>query len=143
MGGPPQPSAEQEECMKQIIPLRDETQKRAQAIQAASKRRAKPDEACKIIQEFVKAESRFVNFISMKQTACHIPADVPAQLKANHLKSEDLQKKVCSAAANAQQQEPAGPSLSDVIGSPVVPEAPKKRSGGSTFDTLSGNVLAR
>jgi hypothetical protein len=129
--------------MKQILPLRDETQKRGLAIQAASKRKAPPQEACKIIQEFVKAEQRFVSFISAKQTACQIPPDVPKQLKANHAKSEELQRKVCAAAEGAPQGGSAGPTLSDVIGSPTVPEAPAKRTGGSTFDTLNGNVLTR
>ena len=37
---------------------------------------------------------------------------------------------------------PAGPSLSEVLGSAnSAPEATAARKGGSTFDTLNGNVL--
>ena len=39
---------------------------------------------------------------------------------------------------------PAGPSLSEVLGSATMaPEATASRKGGSTFDTLNGNVLSR
>lgn len=142
-GGPSQgDAAVQAECIKQFQPLREETEKRGKAIQVASARKATPQEACKLIGEFSKAELRFVNFVSTKQTACGIPADIPKQMKVAHAKTEDLLKRVCSAAENAARG-PAGPSLSDVIGGPSVPEAPTKRSGGSTFDTLNGNVLTR
>ena len=38
---------------------------------------------------------------------------------------------------------PAGPSLSEVLGSAALPEAQAVKKGGSTFDTLNGNVLQR
>ncbi len=37
----------------------------------------------------------------------------------------------------------AGPSLSEVLGSAPLPEAKPTKRGGSTFDTLNGNVLTR
>jgi hypothetical protein len=142
-GAPPQggggPNAE---CMQQIEPLRDEVQRRAKVVQEASKRHATPQEACKLIGEFAKAELRFMNFVAIKQTACGIPAEVPKQMKVAHGHTEQMHKQVCGM-ANAPQAS-AGPSLSDVLGSPNIAEdAPVKRKGGSTFDTLSGNVLAR
>lgn len=128
--------------MKQIGPLRDETQKRGMALAAASKRHAAPQEACKLLQQFVKAESRFVSYVVAKQTACQIPPEIPTQLKTSHAKAEEMEKKVCAAASAPQG--PAGPTLSDVIGSPSLPDPTQtKRSGGNTFDTLSGNVLTR
>jgi hypothetical protein len=42
-----------------------------------------------------------------------------------------------------QQARPAGPSLSEVLGSGSAPEANAGKKGGSTFDTLNGNVLTR
>jgi hypothetical protein len=54
-----------------------------------------------------------------------------------------LQQKVCAVAQQQQQRPPAGPSLSEVLGSSAaLPEATAKK-GGSTFDTLNGNALAR
>lgn len=133
----------QAECMTQFQPLREETEKRGKAIAAASARHAPPQEACKIIGDYSQAEDKFMKFVTLKQTACGIPPEIPKQLKAQHGKTEALLKKVC-AAANAPQRA-AGPTLSDVIGGPALPEAPqtKKSSGGTTFDTLNGNVLTR
>jgi hypothetical protein len=37
----------------------------------------------------------------------------------------------------------AAPSLSEALGSISAPEAQATKKGGSTFDTLNGNVLAR
>jgi hypothetical protein len=126
--------------MKQATPLRDETQKRAALVQAAGKRHAPPQEACKLIESFSQAELRFANFVTSKQTACHIPPEVPKQMKQAHEHTEQLLKQVC-AAANTPQTGP-GPSLSDVLGTPSFrDEGPAKRKGGSTFDTLTGNPL--
>ena len=128
--------------MKQFEPLRDETQHRAKLVQEAGKRHATPQEACKLIGEFSKAELRFMNFVTTKQTACGIPADIPKQMKTAHGHTEQMLKQVCGM-ANAPQAS-AGPSLSDVIGAPSISEeAPIKRKGGSTFDTINGNILSR
>jgi len=55
-----------------------------------------------------------------------------------------MQQKVCGVAQQMQQRAPAGPSLSEVLGSSTAaPEAQPRPKGGSTFDTLNGNVLAR
>jgi len=122
--------------------LRDEVQRRAKLVQDAGKRHATPQEACKLIGEFSKAELRFMNFVTTKQTACGIPAEIPKQMKASHGHTEQMLKQVCGMASAPQAS--AGPSLSDVIGSPSISEeAPIKRKGGSTFDTLNGNVLSR
>jgi hypothetical protein len=42
-----------------------------------------------------------------------------------------------------QAQRQAAPSLSEALGSASVPEAQSVKKGGSTFDTLNGNVLTR
>jgi hypothetical protein len=143
-GAPPQAGggATNAECMQQVEPLRDEAQRRAKLVQEASKHHATAQEACKLIGEFSQAELRFMNFITTKQTACGIPAEIPKQMKVAHGRTEQMHKQVCGMASSAQA--PAGPSLSDVIGSTNISvDAPVKRKGGSTFDTLNGNVLSR
>jgi hypothetical protein len=54
-----------------------------------------------------------------------------------------MKTKVSAVAQQLQQRGPAGPSLSDVLGSSAaIPEATQiKHSGGSIFDTLGGNVF--
>jgi hypothetical protein len=66
-------------------------------------------------------------------------------LKTGHKHTEDMQKKVCAVAQQQQQQKaPAGPSLSEVLGSSAeLPDAKTAKKGGGTFDTLNGNVLQR
>lgn len=134
-----------DECMKKFLPLKQEAEKRGAAIRAAGARKAPPDEACKLIGAFSQSEIKMIRYVETNSQKCGIPADVAQQMKDGHKNTESMQKKVCEVAQQMQQRGPAGPSLSDVLGSSAaLPEATTaKRSGGSTFDTLSGNVLAR
>jgi len=143
MGGPqPQAGGPPDACMKDFIPLRQEAEKRGKLIKAASDRHATPDEACKLIRSFGQAETKMISFVESHMAKCGIPPQVADQLKNGHKNTEAMQTKVCAVAA--QPRGPAGPSLSEVLGSAAaVPEATASRKGGSTFDTLNGNVLAR
>jgi len=146
MGGPPPQAGggSPEVCMKEFIPLREEAEKRGKLIKAASDRHATPDEACKLIGNFSQSEIKMIKFIESHAAKCGIPGQVADQLKNGHKNTENMQKKVCAVAQQGPQRGPAGPSLSEVLGSAAaVPEATATRKGGSTFDTLNGNVLAR
>jgi hypothetical protein len=132
------------DCMNGFVPLREEAEKRGKLIKAASDRHAPPDEACKLIASFGKAESNMIKYVDTHATKCGIPPQISEQLKAGHKNTEIMQKKVCQVAEQQQQRGPAGPSLSEVLGSSAsVPEATVTKKGGSTFDTLNGNVLTR
>jgi hypothetical protein len=70
-----------------------------------------------------------------------VPDDVIKQIKAGHSHTNDLKTKICKVAEAPPR--PAGPTLSDALGAPI-PSASNVRSGrGGTFDTLTGNPLAR
>jgi hypothetical protein len=144
MGAPPSAAAgPSEACMKNFVPLREEAEKRGKLIKAASDRHAQPDEACKLIENYSKAELKMMEYVKLNSTKCGIPPQISEQMKKGHVGTEAMLKKVCGA-AQAQQRGPAGPSLSEVLGSSaVLPEATTTKKGGSTFDTLNGNVLAR
>ncbi len=130
--------------MKGFLPLREEAEKRGKLIKAASDRHASPDEACKLIGSFGQAEIKMIKYIESHAAKCGIPAQVGDQMKAGHKNTETMQKKVCAVAQQAQTRGPAGPSLSEVLGSAAaLPEATPEKKGGSTFDTLNGNVLTR
>ena len=130
--------------MKEFTPLREEAEKRGKMIKAASDRHAPPDEACKLIKNYSQAETKMLKYVETHQAKCGIPSQIGDQLKAGHKNTEALETKVCNIAQQMQQHGPAGPSLSDVLGSAAtVPEATAAKKGGSTFDTLNGNVLAR
>jgi hypothetical protein len=114
-------------------------------IKAASDRHASPVEACKLIGNFSQAEVKMINYVKANAAKCGIPAQIGEQLSAGHKNTEAMQKKVCDVAQQMQTQQarPAGPSLSDILGSSSGPEANVAKKGGSTFDTLNGNVLTR
>ena len=142
-GGPP-PGAE--ECMKEFMPLRKEAERRGKLIKAASDRHAPAADACKLIGNFSQAEVKMIKYVSSHAQKCGIPQQIHDQLAAGHKNTEKLLKQVCGIAQQQAQQPrgPAGPSLSEALGSAaVLPEATKTKKGGSTFDTLSGNVLTR
>jgi hypothetical protein len=143
--GPAPPSAgPSDACMKGFIPLREEAEKRGKLIKAASERHAPPDEACKLIGHFGQAEVKMIKYVETNAAKCGIPPQIADQLKTGHKNTEAMQKKVCAVAQQAQTRGPAGPSLSEVLGSSAaLPEATPTKKGGSTFDTLNGNVLAR
>jgi hypothetical protein len=139
-GGPGGPG---EDCMKAFMPLREEAEKRGKLIKAAGERHAPPQEACKLIENFGAAELKMIKYVQVNASKCGIPAQVADQLKAGHKNTETMEQKVC-AVAKQQVAGPAGPSLSDVLGSSAaLPEATATKKGGSTFDTLNGNVLTR
>ena len=132
------------QCMKGFAPLREEAENRGKAIKAASIRHAPPDEACKLIGNYSQAETSMIKYVEANATKCGIPPQISEQMKKGHEGTQATLKK-CTAAAQAQAQRgPAGPSLSEVLGSSAaLPEATTTKKGGSTFDTLNGNVLAR
>jgi hypothetical protein len=125
-------------CIQEFGKLRDEAQKRAKAIQVASERKATPKEACALFNAFSAAEVKMIKFATDKATSCGIPPEVLVNLKKGHVRTSDIRSKVCQAAARPQG--PAGPSLSDALTAPVA-DSKNIRSGGGTFDTLSGTPL--
>jgi hypothetical protein len=142
---PPTQGGPGEDCMKAFMPLREEAEKRGKLIKAASDRHAPPDEACKLIRNFSQAETKMIKYIEGHAAKCGIPPNVSAQMKDSHKNTEAMATKVCNVAQQMQQQQarPTGPSLSEVVGSGSAPEANAGKKGGSTFDTLNGNVLTR
>ena len=141
---PPQASGSADACMKGFVPLREEAERRGKMIKAASDRKAPPDEACKLIKNFGQAELKMISYVQTNSAKCGIPPQIADQLKNGHKNTEKMQTQVCNVAQQAQARGPAGPSLSEVLGSSAaLPEAQTVKKGGSTFDTLNGNVLAR
>jgi hypothetical protein len=133
-------------CMDGFLPLRKEAERRGNLIKAASDRRAPPAEACKLIGNFSQSEVKMIKYVESHAQKCGIPGQIRDQLVAGHKNTEKLLKQVCGIAQQQAQQPrgPAGPSLSEVLGSSAsLPAANTTKRGGSTFDTLNGNVLTR
>jgi hypothetical protein len=144
---PPTQGGPTDECMKNFLPLRQEAEKRGHLLKVAGEKKATADEACKLITSFIQAEVKMLKYVEVNSARCGIPSQISDQLKKGHEASEGMRTRICNSAAQMknQPQGPAGPSLSEVLGSAAtLPEAAvAKKSGGTTFDTLSGNALAR
>jgi len=146
-GGPgfgPPPQQPPAVC-QQLLVMRDETAKHAQAIKAASEKKKKPtpDEACKLFKIFLGSEAKMIKSLEQQSATCGVPAETIKQVKAQHTQASATGKQVCDAAARGPQQ--AGPSFSDALGTtPLVPDtADQTKQRGGAFDTLTGNALQR
>ena len=115
--------------------LREDVEKGAAVIKAASARKASREEVCPIFKSFAVKEAKMVTFL------CGVPPNIITQMKTNHAATIRIRTAVCSAA-------PAGPSaaptLSDALGGPIIADDQSaKLPGRGTFDTLTGNALQK
>ncbi|MBI4276119.1 MAG: hypothetical protein HY659_15600 [Rhizobiales bacterium] len=140
-GGGGQPA-----CAKDFLPIRENTEKAAAAIKVATEKKPPLAEVCKLFNAFMAAETKMLKFMETNNVWCGIPPQAIEQVKTNHAKVGQVRKKVCDAAkGGGTAGAPPPPSLSDALGTTRVPDATTTttKSGGGTFDTLTGNPLAR
>ena len=135
------PQQQQPPCFNEFMPLRNEAEKRGNAIQAAAKRKAPPTEVCKLFRQFTEAEAKYVKYAETNGAWCGIPADAVKQMKANHAQSLKIRERVCAVAAAPPK--PRGPTLGDALGTTTVPSGSTTRTGRGTFDTLTGSTPLR
>lgn len=128
-------------CLQKFLPMREEAEKRAGALQAGITKKKPPPELCLLFRSFSEAEEKVVNYAIANQAGCSIPPDAITQMKKNHAKTVDVRDKVCNVAQ--QQPKPAGPNLGEALGFGGLPSAETTRGGTGTLDSLSGNPLAR
>jgi hypothetical protein len=137
-GGGAEPS-----CMPEFTKLREDFEKKGRAAKAVMEHKPSREEACKQIMTVYAAEAKWVKFTEANVAGCGIPRGVADQLKTMHEHTEQLRKNVC-APGPAAAAGPSGPSLSDALGTSRLPVPETTKSGGgSTLDTLSGNVLQK
>jgi hypothetical protein len=87
MGKPP--------CFDDFAALRDEAQKRADAVRAAQARKASLPEACQLITRFTEVEAKVVEFAENNGAWCGISSDLVTTMRNAHAKSIELRKRVC------------------------------------------------
>jgi hypothetical protein len=135
--GAPPPGA-QSVCMT-FPSIRQAAEEGAAALRAAGQRKAPREEVCELFKSFAVKEARLVKFLVDNKTACGVPPEAITGVKANHAKTLDYRKNVCSGGGPAP-----GPSLSDALGGPIIADdTSAKQPGRGTFDTLTGNALSR
>jgi len=123
-----------------FMPLRDDAQKKAAAVRAATEHKAERKEVCALVTRFATAEAAVVKFLEANKTWCGIPDEAVKAAKTGHERTLKFRTMACSEAPAAQ---PKAPSLSDAIGTPSVDSAANTKTGRGTLDTLSGNPLAK
>jgi hypothetical protein len=119
--------------------LSDEAQKRGSAVGAAMKAKVDRKEICKLMTNFLAAESLVVKFLEDNKVWCGVPDQVIATSKASHEKSVKFRTEAC----NEDAPHPKTPTLSEAIKLPSVDSSKNTKTGRGTFDTLTGNPLAR
>lgn len=121
--------------------LREDVEKGAAVIKAASARKASREEVCPIFKSFAAKEAKMVNFLQTNQKLCGVPPNIITQVKTNHAGTLRIRDTVCSAAPAGPA---AGPTLSDALGGPIIADDQSaKLPGRGTFDTLTGNALQK
>jgi hypothetical protein len=140
---PPQQAQPQQQappCIKEFLRLRDDTQKKADAIKAASERKVGPAEACPLFNVFSAAEEKMIKYAVDNGVWCGIPAEVVTNMRKGHAQTVSIRTKVCQAAQAPAR--PAAPSLSDALTGPT-PDSSNIRTGRGTSDTLTGTPLGK
>jgi len=123
-----------------FMTLRTTAQERAMAVKNASIRKVDRKVMCQAVQRFYAAEEVVVKFLEQNQTWCAIPEAAVAGAKTEHEKTAKFRDMVCS---EAPVPKPHVPSLSEAIGTPTLDTAKNTKTGRGTFDTLTGNPLAK
>jgi hypothetical protein len=135
-----QAPAGQPPCAKDFIPLRTAVEKEGALVKAAIDHKAPRNVVCNRLKKFVAVEGKFVKYVVTNQTWCGIPQQAITQVKASHEHSTKLRNQACSGGGGPPI--PAGPGLSEALGTSRAPTANSTRTGvGGTFNTLTGNPL--
>jgi hypothetical protein len=86
-------------------------------------------------------EEKLLSFLEKNQKLCGVPPQIITQVKTSHAQTIKIRNQVCSGGPGPAA---AGPSLSDALGAPLIADDSNTgKPGRGTFDTLTGNVLAR
>ena len=137
-GGPP--AAPPQHC-QELLTYREELQKRGQAIEAANQKKANVKVACQLFKNYIATEAKMLKAIVTNGPSCGVPPQVAQQVKESHARVQKIASQVCEAAARGPA--PAGPTLSDALGTtPALPDISQKKGAG-TFETLTGNPFGR
>ena len=78
--------------------LREDVEKGAAVIKAASARKASREEVCPIFKSFAVKEAKMVTFLETNQKLCGVPPKIITPMKTNHADTIRIRNTVCSAA---------------------------------------------
>ena len=140
-GGPPGGPAGNPQAKCADFPrLSAEAKKHADAVQAAINAKVDRKQVCALMTTFVASEAVVIKFLEDNKTWCGVPDQAITISKTNHEKSLKFRTMACNTDGPPAQK---APTLSDAIKTPSVDSATNTKTGRGTFDTLTGNPLAR
>src|SRR5436309_3397905 len=79
-GAPQQPPP----ACQELLSFRDDVRKHGEAIQAASKKKAPPDQLCKLFKAYLAAEGKMLKALEERSGTCGVPSEAITQVKAGH-----------------------------------------------------------
>jgi hypothetical protein len=121
-----------------FVPLQQEAQQGMVALKTANERKAQREEFCQIFQRLSVSIGKVSKFLEQNKTLCNVPPESLQRAKSDHKQVLTYRKQACSVASG-----PAAPSLSDVLGAPLLPDSTTNKSDSGIFNTLTGNPLSR
>jgi hypothetical protein len=121
-----------------FVKLKDEAEKRALVMQSIGKNHGDRKAMCDAVTHFAAAETLVVKFLEDNKKNCSIPEQAVDASKTNHEHTMKFRETVC-----AEAPAPKPPTLSDALGTPTLDTAKNTKTGKGTFDTLTGNPLAK
>jgi hypothetical protein len=123
-----------------FVKIKADAEKNGIAVRVANERHADRKEICSLMTRFAASEGAVMKFLDENKTWCGVPDQVIKVIHTNHDKTLKFRTAVC---AEAPENKPKVPTLSDAIGTPTVDTSTNTKTGRGTFDTLNGNPLAR
>jgi hypothetical protein len=122
-----------------FIKLSDDAKTKAAAVQNGGQKHVERTVMCGLVTRFTAAETLVVKFLEDNKTWCGIPDEAITASKTNHEKTIKFRDMVCAEGPT----KPKPPTLSDAIGTPTLDTAKNTKTGRGTFDSLTGNPLAK
>ena len=116
--------------------MKSEAEKTIAALNVAQKRKAPREEVCQLFKRLADATGKMAMFLEQNKAQCGVPSEAITAVRKDHSKALGFQKTACASGPTAQ------PSLSDVLGAPILPDSSTRPNMG-TFDTMTGNPLIR
>lgn len=126
-------------CLGDLKPLLADAEEKGKAIKAAAATKQQPA-VCNAFKNLAAAEGKLIKYFDDHGSECGVPPDAMKARKGNYTKILEIRTKVCDTSAAPAKR---APSLSDALGTSRVPTETTPTKRGSTFDTLTGNPLAR
>jgi hypothetical protein len=86
-----------------LLAARDETEKRANAIHAAGRSQAGPEETCRLFKLFLASGRRMIEGLEATAAVCGVPPEAIDRVKAQHAQASRIGQQVCEAAASLRR----------------------------------------